>query len=300
VRVLTAALILLLAMLGAAWLRPVAVPQLLTPVEMQVSRTGPALGEGSERGAPAPPALSAAPPGENLRGQVNEAADTTVELEPTNEQRSAERSQAEISALSSTLCPEGMAWVAGDDFCPAPPELMTERGCPVPPTSIGVCMDIYEYPNQAGVLPAIMLRGDEANQLCKAEGKRLCRELEWTFACRSTREPTRCNFGYSAEVRVERLWEPASVSREIADRDGRWPSHATECVNDFGVHDLLGNVQEWAVSDMREYSVTLKGGRFNQATEGCDRSMHVTDPWLRFPHTGLRCCRDPLVRLPEP
>jgi formylglycine-generating enzyme required for sulfatase activity len=176
---------------------------------------------------------------------------------------------------------------------------MGERGCPVEPLDIGVCMDAFEYPNLPGVLPAVMVRADEANQLCAAEGKRLCGESEWTFACRVTRDPAACNFGQSAEIRVERLWDPASISRELALNDGRRPSSETGCVADFGVYDLLGNVQEWALSEMRAYGATLKGGRFNQPGETCERSIHVKEKWSRYPHTGLRCCRDPLVKLPE-
>jgi formylglycine-generating enzyme required for sulfatase activity len=159
-------------------------------------------------------------------------------------------------------------------------------------------MDVFEYPNQVGVLPAVMLRADEAKRICADEGKRLCRESEWTFACRASRALSACNFGHSAEVHVERLWDPRRVSVELAAVDARRPSVPTACVNAFGVHDLLGNVQEWTESDMYDYDAALKGGRYNQPSAECERSVHTTDAWARYPHTGVRCCRDPLVALP--
>jgi Sulfatase-modifying factor enzyme 1 len=286
VKFVVAVVILLVALGGAAWLRPMAMPTWRP--ELASTRPHQEVDEGLEIELPKLAQVESA--SEQLgveKVNVPEAMASTVEAP----------SLPVASPLSSTLCPERMVWVSGP-YCPAPPELTGER-CPVPPLDIGVCMDMFEYPNQPGVLPAVMLRADEANQLCAAEGKRLCRESEWTFACRSTREPNRCNFGHSADIRVERLWDPALVSGEVAARDGRRPSFEGGCVDDFGVYDLLGNIQEWALSEMTEYGAALKGGRFNQPGEGCERSIRVKQKWSRYPHTGLRCCRDPLVELPE-
>ena len=45
------------------------------------------------------------------------------------------------------------------------------------------CIDRFEYPNQKGVFPIIMVNWTESQALCEEQGKRLCDENEWTFAC---------------------------------------------------------------------------------------------------------------------
>ena len=45
------------------------------------------------------------------------------------------------------------------------------------------CMDVFEYPNLEGVVPAVMVDWDDAKRVCGVEGKRLCTTEEWEFAC---------------------------------------------------------------------------------------------------------------------
>ncbi len=198
--------------------------------------------------------------------------------------------------LTSAACSEGMLFVTGE-HCALP----GHRGCRVPTQQLSFCMDRFEYPNQAGVLPAVMLRVDQARQWCRLEGKRLCTETEWTFACRSVRRPSSCQVGLlERTVPVERLWDPERISSELAQRDGRRPSRESECVNEFGVFDLMGNVQEWVERPIGGETAQplLKGGPYNQRAVGCDRSLQITQLWSRYPHTGFRCCAAPLVEVP--
>ena len=57
------------------------------------------------------------------------------------------------------------------------------------------CMDRFEYPNRRGVNPMIFVTFYEAEQKCQAQGKRLCNEEEWTFACEGE-EATPYPYGY--------------------------------------------------------------------------------------------------------
>src|SRR5262249_12311363 len=41
------------------------------------------------------------------------------------------------------------------------------------------CVDVYEYPNIAGVRPAVWASFDDAKRACAVEGKRLCAAEEW-------------------------------------------------------------------------------------------------------------------------
>jgi formylglycine-generating enzyme required for sulfatase activity len=45
------------------------------------------------------------------------------------------------------------------------------------------CMDRYEFPNQNGENPWIAVNWYDANLICEQQGKRLCTEPEWNFAC---------------------------------------------------------------------------------------------------------------------
>lgn len=219
--------------------------------------------------------------------------------EPLSEAGTDAATQAELPhphPLTSAACPEGMLYVAGD-FCALP----GQRRCRVETQHLGFCMDRFEYPNQEGVLPAVMLRFDQAQQWCRLEGKRLCTEAEWTFACRSVRRPSSCQVGLlERTVPVERLWDPERISSELAERDGRRRSQASECVNEFGVFDLIGNVQEWVVrpNGAEAGLALLKGGPYNQRGASCDRALQITQLWSRYPHTGFRCCSAPLVEVP--
>src|SRR5580692_6042191 len=65
------------------------------------------------------------------------------------------------------------------------------------------CIDEYEYPNKKGERPLVMFKFPRAQQLCSAEGKRVCTETEWTTACEGpeykpypygyARDPKACN-----------------------------------------------------------------------------------------------------------
>lgn len=194
-----------------------------------------------------------------------------------------------------------MVWVGGQ-HCPKPADDGAAPACATSEHTVGVCMDAHEYPNQMGTWPAVMLDYRAAVAACGAEHKRLCSETEWTFACQSIHDVTACNSGRTElEIRTQQLSKPERVSEEIAARDGRRPSSENACVNRFRVFDLLGNVQEWVNSEHQErYVGALKGGRYNQSSIGCGRSIYVSDPWTRYPHTGLRCCAEPLAALPSP
>ena len=45
------------------------------------------------------------------------------------------------------------------------------------------CIDRFEYPNRKGEYPVVYVDWYESNRICESDGKRLCTEEEWTFAC---------------------------------------------------------------------------------------------------------------------
>jgi len=145
------------------------------------------------------------------------------------------------------------------------------------------CIDVFEYPNQACELPFVWGTPAEAELLCRAEGKRLCSQGEWTLACAGdpgggpdrlyaygdALDLTVCNtnkphpFGPDGET-----WRCSARTAETA-----WSTCATEtepsgafpaCRSRFGVFDLHGNVAEMMTRAEAggEVMTQLKGSAF--------------------------------------
>jgi len=165
------------------------------------------------------------------------------------------------------------------------------------------CIDRYEYPNEKGVLPAVMVSWLEARDACKAEGKRLCTEDEWTFACEGpgglpypygyVRNPAVCNIDRPTVIPdFKAFTEDRMVADEVFRLDQRVPSGSmARCVSPFGVHDMTGNVDEWVVNEKGEpHRSGLKGGYFGKIRARCRPMTKDHNEWFRFYQVGFRCC----------
>ncbi len=219
-------------------------------------------------------------------------------------------------------CPAGMLLVAGD-YCPdvrqrceemadddrerclrfrAPSVCRSERREPM-----RYCIDRYEWPGREGAIPQVLVSWNDAARLCREAGRRLCTEDEWTFACEGpemlpypwgyTRDETACNIdrhnlaydrhavtsGDTARAEAE----AARVSQARAS--GSYP----RCVSPFGVHDMTGNVDEWAVSRTGEpFQSALKGGYWGRIRARCRPATRRHDESFRYYQIGFRCCAD--------
>lgn len=167
------------------------------------------------------------------------------------------------------------------------------------------CIDEFEYPNIAGGYPT-PVNWNEAGELCGALGKRLCTATEWQKACTG---PANLVYPWGDEF-VDDVCNTHKVEweeRELAP-SGEW----TECVTDYGVYDMAGNLSEWTDDVWQEgwSDRTLQGGGSNINTinsqellddgfwqfigysQRCS-SMHHHQPDVGMDDDGTRCCAEP-------
>jgi hypothetical protein len=175
----------------------------------------------------------------------------------------------------------------------------------IPTKPMHFCMDRFEYPNRKGAHPVIMVTFYEAENLCKAENKRLCNEDEWTFACEGE-EATPYPYGYVRSPEkcvIDAKWRPYNERglnpREEAmlELDKLWqgvPAGARPgCKSVFGVYDQTGNVDEWTRSAREgERPSILKGGYWGPVRTRCRPSTRSHDENHVFYQQGFRCCAD--------
>lgn len=169
------------------------------------------------------------------------------------------------------------------------------------------CIDRFEYPNIKGQYPVIYVGYYEAQAMCGAQGKRLCNEEEWTFACEGD-EATPYPYGYTRDANkcnIDKPWReyhasqlrPRYASTTMMELDRLWqgePSGARpECKSSFGVYDMTGNVDEWT-SRVRpgKYPSILKGGYWSRVRTRCRPSTRNHNENHIFYQQGFRCCSD--------
>jgi len=226
---------------------------------------------------------------------------------------------------SAPACPIDMLHVAGN-FCTNAEQVCTSLDksvhnangyvkcdqyattkCLTPETNrphMNFCIDKYEYPNIEGGTPAVMVSWNEMRSNCAAQGKRLCRDVEWTFACEGEeampypygydRESLTCNIDHRQKPNFDASKDemtPETVS--YLDQRVKSGSMAS-CVSPFGVHDMTGNVDEWTInSSGRPYNSSLKGGHWViGARNRCRPATIIHNETFQYYEIGGRCCED--------
>jgi formylglycine-generating enzyme len=177
------------------------------------------------------------------------------------------------------------------------------------------CIDRFEYPNRMGEYPIIYVSYHEAKARCQSEGKRLCSEAEWTFACEGNegtpyphgyyRDPDACVQDKRWKAYNETAMVPRTGPAAMAEMDRLWQGVASgsrpKCKSSFGVYDMTGNVDEWS-SSVRpgERPSILKGGYWGPVRTRCRPSTRSHDENHAFYQQGFRCCSDvPAARMPR-
>ncbi|MBN1808542.1 MAG: protein kinase [Planctomycetes bacterium] len=148
------------------------------------------------------------------------------------------------------------------------------------------CIDLYEYPNEPGVIPTTGVTFIEAQGMCREAGKRLCRADEWEQACLTS---ARHRYFYgNAYVKGRCNYADNGDKEASGTRSG--------CVNSLGIHDMTGNVAEWTINSAAPDSMAwqfVSGGHWGADMSGAMCGSRITfSPALSNATVGFRCCSD--------
>jgi hypothetical protein len=163
--------------------------------------------------------------------------------------------------------------------------------------------------SRAGVVPQAYISRNEADLACKASHKRLCKEAEWTAACKGKR-PTTFPYGddrkpgYCNDSGVPPLatyypgspdaFGPVPMNDPRLNALAGTVSHTgqhTHCKSSWGTYDMVGNVHEW----IEDPAGTFLGGYYLDTHingDGCGYKTVAHDASYHDYSTGFRCCKD--------
>ena len=130
-----------------------------------------------------------------------------------------------------------------------------------------------------GVTPSAFITWFQAQQACANVGKRLLRNGEWQMAAAGT--PT--DYEPDPDDGVDDC--NTSTAGGVVDTGSR-----SNCVSNFGVFDMVGNLQEW-VEDWTQDSSDSDGGDTSSALYGSDAILGVDEAAPetdRFPAALIR------------
>jgi len=222
---------------------------------------------------------------------------------------------AKISLVidSGGSCPPEMVLVEGD-YCPKViqtckkwldegrfhdyrcAEYMQPARCVSERVKERFCVDREEYVAAGDALPLAHQSWTTAGDVCKSDGKRLCLESEWQFACEGPemhpypygdgfhRDATACN------IDQMHLGKPNAGLTDLRAPTTAYP----KCVSPFGVHDLSGNVEEWVTLDhgVAPQRSSMKGAWWLPGKNNCRAATLGHGEVFEGPQVGVRCCKD--------
>lgn len=159
-----------------------------------------------------------------------------------------------------------------------------------------LCVDQYEYPNIACDYPVTWVKSDQAQNLCKAQGKRLCDTHEWEGACAGALHTPEQDYTFG-ERRLQQEYLH-NKAREVVWAYGPKKNHALcatgsnkspkcytpswelcgsntypagafpECVSSFGVYDQHGNAAEHMNLPLVAEELGTRGGTGENEMKG--------------------------------
>jgi formylglycine-generating enzyme len=225
---------------------------------------------------------------------------------------------SDMVEVNGEYCPyaaqECLQWVDSDNNPVPPPggdsgrcrEWKNPVKCTGPKFHKHYCIDKFEFPNKEGQLPQDWMTWYDVENSCKAESKRMCTRSEWTLAAEGPnmhpypygdgfhRDKTICNFdnhvkGVNIMKVADRNSEGAQILRGLLKPSGSM----SQCVSDWGVHDMSGNIDEWVVNESHNpYVSGLMGGHVFGVRNASRPMTEAHGPTFSWYETGGRCCKD--------
>jgi len=162
--------------------------------------------------------------------------------------------------------------------------------------SARLCVDQYEYPNVPCDYPVTWIKSDQAQNLCKAQGKRLCDAHEWEGACAGALHTPEQDYSFGERRLMQEYLH--NKSREIRWAHGTKKNHALcatgsrkspgcyaptwekcgsntypagafpACVSSFGVYDQHGNAAEHMNLPLAADELGSRGGTGENEMKG--------------------------------
>lgn len=211
-----------------------------------------------------------------------------------------------------SACPDGMVLVEGE-YCPNVEQTCLEWMDPPgryqyfrckryaqPAKCNGAkvhkrfCIDASERVEKDSDLPLNKKSWTDATGICKESGARLCMTSEWQFACEGE-EMRPYPYGWERDSSACNADISTGLGKVGGLVDHRAPASAhPKCVSPFGVHDMSGNVDEWATVDNAAPGVreVMKGSWWMPGRNHCRAFQGGHGARYAGTESGVRCCKD--------
>lgn len=169
------------------------------------------------------------------------------------------------------------------------------------------CIDRYEAPNQKDTKPFTAQTAFDAIKYCKSIGKDLCTQVQWQTACTgpkmkmypygNTYKKGTCNDDKTGWVPVpwSTMGTPTWDTFCRKQYKGEPSGSRSDCVSDYGVYDMTGNVAEWVKEPKNPHGYVVKGGYWYGVLQGTPSCYFVNPahaPSFNSYEFGFRCCKD--------
>jgi hypothetical protein len=144
------------------------------------------------------------------------------------------------------------------------------------------------------VMPVVRKSWLESKALCEARGARLCKETEWEFACEGP-EMSPYPYGWKRDSTICNFDKTNLGGAEDKLKDLRAPLAAyPDCMSPFGVHDMVGNVDEWVEREnvAPPNRSVLRGGWWLPGRNRCRAATTGHGEEYSGKQVGFRCCKD--------
>jgi formylglycine-generating enzyme required for sulfatase activity len=213
---------------------------------------------------------------------------------------------------TSSACPEGMILVDGE-YCPNVEQTCLEWMDPPGPYQYfrckryaepakcsgarvhkRFCIDDRERTEKGSDLPVNKTSWTGAKNICETDDARLCVTSEWQFACEGE-EMRPYPYGWSRDSTTCNADIERGLGKVGGLVDHRTPASAhPKCTSAFGVHDMAGNVDEWATVDNAAPGVreVMKGSWWMPGRNHCRAYQGGHGAHYAGTESGVRCCKN--------